>query len=63
VVPTYKGEDQLEVENYSLVSFTFVVCIQMKHVIAGYLGQVWEMMGGYMRVNMLLDQVMHSKVN
>ena len=62
MVPIYKGGDQLEVENYRLVSFTLVVCKQMKHVIAGYLGQVWEMMGGYMRVNMLLDRVMHSKV-
>jgi len=62
VVPIYKGGDQLEVENYRLVGFTLVVCKQMKHVIAGYLGQDWEMMGSYMRVNMLLDQVMHSKV-
>jgi hypothetical protein len=62
VVPIYKGGERLEVENYRLVSFSLVVCKQMKHVIAGYLGQVWEVMGGYMRVNMLLDQVMHSKV-
>ena len=42
VVPIHKGGDRSVVKNYRPVSLTSVVCKQMEHVIAGYIGQVWE---------------------
>ena len=42
VVPTHKGGDRFVAKNYRPVSLTSVVCKQMKHVIAGYIRQVWE---------------------
>jgi len=45
VVPIYKGGDRLVVGNYRPVSLTSVVCKQMEHVMAGYLREVWEMIG------------------
>ena len=44
-VPIYKAGDRSVVGNYRPVSLTSVVCKQMKHVIAGYPRQVWEMSG------------------
>ena len=45
VVPIYKRGDRSVVRKYRPVSLNSVVCKQMKHVIAGYLRQVWEMSG------------------
>ena len=45
MVPIYKGGDRLVVGNYRPVSLTSVVCKQMEHVTARYLGEVWEMSG------------------
>jgi hypothetical protein len=45
VFPIYKGGDWLVVGNYRPVRLTSVVCKQMEHVTAGYLGQVWAMTG------------------
>jgi len=42
VVPIHKGDDRSAVKNYRPVSLTSVECKQMKHVIAGYIRQVWE---------------------
>jgi len=42
VVLIHKGGDRYVVKNYGPVSLTSVVCKQMKHVIAGYIRQVWE---------------------
>jgi len=39
VVPIYKRGDRSLVGNYRWVSLTSVVCKQMEHVIAGYLGE------------------------
>ena len=41
VVPIYKGGNRSVVGNYRPVSLTSVVCKQMEHVIAGYLGNEW----------------------
>jgi hypothetical protein len=45
VVPINKGRDRSVVGIYRSVSLTSVVCKQTEHVIAGYLGQAWEMRG------------------
>jgi hypothetical protein len=62
VVPFYKGGDRSVVRNYKPASITSVVCKQVDHVIAGYRRQAWEMMGGYVRVSMVLDQGTPVKV-
>jgi hypothetical protein len=40
VVPIYKGRDRLVVGNCRWVSLTSVVCKEMEHLIAGYVGEV-----------------------
>jgi hypothetical protein len=42
VVPIHKGGDRSVVGNYRPASLISVVRKQMKHVIPGYLRQVWE---------------------
>jgi len=42
VIAIHKGGDRSVVKNNRPVSLTSVVCKQMKHVIAGYIRQVWE---------------------
>jgi hypothetical protein len=42
MVLIYKGSDHSVVKNYRLVILTSVVCKQMEHVIAGYIGQGLE---------------------
>ena len=45
VIPIHKGGDRSVVRNCRTVSLTPVVYIQVEHVIAGYLREVWEMRG------------------
>jgi hypothetical protein len=62
VVPIYRGGDQSVIGKYRVASSTSVVCKQMEHVIAGYLMQIWEMIG-YTRANMASDWGIHANVN
>ena len=42
MVPIYKEGDRLVVINCRSVSLTSVICLQMEHVISGYIRQVWD---------------------
>jgi hypothetical protein len=57
VVPIYKEGDRSVVTNCRPISLSLAVCLQMEHVIAGYLRQVWDISKWYMRANMDTDLV------
>jgi hypothetical protein len=42
VVHIYKGGFRSALSNYRPIRLTSVVCMQLEHVIAGYLRQVWD---------------------
>ena len=42
LVPIYKRGDRSAVSNYRPLSLTSVVCMQLEHIITGYLRQIWD---------------------